>query len=362
MRRYLQAIVLVLALGVLVMAGTYRFLQQVWVQPATDLGELTILQVDSGTTTRQIVRQLHELGMLDSVLQSRISLRLFFPDFVLKAGEYHLSGELSPEELFGALHNGVSAQYRLAIIEGRTLSSVLEDILANEALAGPASRQDALAELDSIIDPLAREWMGKSFSAEGWFFPDTYYFARGDSWLSLMGRAHRKMLAVLQQSWLQKSADLPYDNPYQALIMASLVERETGAVEERGEIAGVFVRRLQRGMRLQTDPSVIYGLGDAYQGNITRKHLREDTPYNTYTRGGLPPTPIALPGQGAIHAALNPAPGNTLYFVARGDGRHVFSETLEQHRQAVRHYQVENRRSDYRSSPAIAPVDKNGQG
>jgi UPF0755 protein len=159
------------------------------------------------------------------------------------------------------------------------------------------------------------------------------------------------MQTVLQQEWQGRASGLPYETPYEALIMASIIERETGLVQEREQIAGVFVRRLHKGMRLQTDPTVIYGLGSGYDGNLRRKHLNDvSNPYNSYRHGGLPPTPIALPGRAAIHAALHPAEGDALYFVARGDGGHVFSATLAEHERAVRKYQL-RRRKDYRSSP-----------
>jgi UPF0755 protein len=162
---------------------------------------------------------------------------------------------------------------------------------------------------------------------------------------------------VLAKEWAQRSADVPYTQPYQALIMASLVEKETGVPQERGQIAGVFVRRMRLGMLLQTDPTVIYGLGERYSGKLTRAHLKEENPYNTYLIPGLPPTPIAMVGREAIHAALNPASGNSLYFVARGDGSHVFSDYLESHNNAVREFQLK-RRADYRSSPAPATPDE----
>jgi UPF0755 protein len=180
----------------------------------------------------------------------------------------------------------------------------------------------------------------------------------------LLEKAYQRLDEVLAKEWNKRSADAPYTEPYQALIMASLVEKETGVPQERGQIAGVFVRRMQTGMLLQTDPTVIYGLGERYNGKLTRADLREATPYNTYMNAGLPPTPIAMVGREAIHAALNPVPGNSLYFVARGDGSHVFSNDLDAHNNAVREFQLK-RRADYRSSPAPettspvpeAPVD-----
>jgi UPF0755 protein len=186
---------------------------------------------------------------------------------------------------------------------------------------------------------------------EGRFFPDTYRYVRGMTDAELLKQAYNRLDAVLQEEWEKRAADVPYVDPYQALIMASLVEKETGVPQERGEIAGVFVRRLQQGMLLQTDPTVIYGLGERYNGKITRAFLKEATPYNTYVISGLPPTPIAMVGREAIHAAMNPVAGSSLYFVARGDGSHVFSDDLEAHNAAVKEFQLK-RRADYRSSPA----------
>ena len=170
---------------------------------------------------------------------------------------------------------------------------------------------------------------------EGWFLPATYDFRRGATDIALLEMAHRAMVERLERVWPERSGGLPYRDPYEALILASIVEKETAVPEERPRVAGVFVRRLQRGMRLQADPTVIYGLGERFDGNLTRRDLRRDSPYNTYRRGGLPPTPIALPGAAAIHAALHPASGDELFFVATGEGRHVFSNTLAEHRKAV---------------------------
>lgn len=171
--------------------------------------------------------------------------------------------------------------------------------------------------------------------------------------VEFLKKAYNRLDDVLEQEWSRRAPDAPYTDPYQALIMASLVEKETGVPEERGQIAGVFVRRLKIGMLLQTDPTVIYGMGERYNGKLTRAHLKEATPYNTYMISGLPPTPIAMVGREAIHAALNPVPGSSLYFVARGDGSHIFSDSLDAHNAAVREYQLK-RRADYRSSPAPA--------
>jgi UPF0755 protein len=211
------------------------------------------------------------------------------------------------------------------------LDALKQDPVITHTLQAPDARQLMLElELDKA-------------HAEGWFFPDTYHFVRGTTDKDLLQRAYASMRSQLEEQWQQREEGLPYRRPYEALIMASIIEKETGIPEEREQIAGVFVRRLQKGMRLQTDPTVIYGIGESYDGNIRLRDLRTDTPYNTYTRSGLPPTPIAMPGLAAIRAALHPAAGDSLYFVASGGGAHVFSSTLEQHNEAVIKYQLKGK-------------------
>ncbi len=262
------------------------------------------------------------------------------------AGEYQLKPGLTPLTLLEQLNEGDVVLHQVTLIEGWTFAQALAALQAEEAI---------VSELEGLTQAEQLERLGVDVEhPEGWFFPDTYRFARGSTDVDILRRAHRAMRDQLDRLWPQRAEGLPYDSPYEALIMASLIERETGAPWEREQIAGVFVRRLERGMRLQTDPTVIYGMGDRYEGRITRRDLRAPTPYNTYTISGLPPTPIALPGQGSLAAALNPAPGTAVYFVAKGDGTHVFSDTLEEHNRAVREYQL-RRREGYRSSPPPAP-------
>ena len=249
----------------------------------------------------------------------------------MKAGSYTLKPGTTPLRLIEQLVRGEFAQESLAIIEGWTFAQMRRAIAAHPALKHDTAQ---LTDID-LLAKVAPEVK----TAEGWFFPDTYLFAKNSSDLQVYRQAHALMQKKLDESWRTRAADLPYETPYQALIMASIVEKETGRRAERGQIAGVFVNRLKRGMLLQTDPTVIYGMGERYQGQIRKRDLQTDTPYNTYTRAGLPPTPIALPGAASLQAALNPVRGNALYFVSRGNGSSQFSDNLTDHNRAVNQYQ-----------------------
>lgn len=259
----------------------------------------------------------------------------------VQAGEYWLPFALTPRQLLQKLNQGDVVLHQLTLVEGWTFRQALQTLHAHEAVQvklQDLSDDDIMAILDLPIE-----------HPEGWFFPDTYTFTRGTTDVELLRRAWQHMQQVLLPLWETRPDGLPYKDPYEVLIMASIIERETGASWEREKVAGVFVRRLQQGMRLQTDPTVIYGMGERFQGRITRADLQESTPYNTYVISGLPVTPIALPGRASIAAALNPEEGTALYFVAKGDGTTQFSDTLQQHNQAVRRYQIQ-RRQDYRST------------
>ena len=301
----------------------------------------SLFVVKEGETLSSISRTLEANGYIDSRIPLVALARIYGLDKV-KAGEYQLSEDVTPLGFLQTLNHGDSVQRQITFIEGSTASEAIGLVAENDILE---SRFSAMTE--------AQQFEALSISElhlEGWIFPDTYSYIRGDSDLAVLARAVARMRQVLDEEWQRRREGLPISSPYEALILASIVEKETGVPEERQEIAGVFIRRLEKNMRLQTDPTVIYGLGDKYQGNITRKHLKEYTPYNTYRINGLPPTPIALPGREAIHAVLNPAEGESLYFVAKGDGSHHFSRTLEEHQTAVRKYQL-SRKPDYRSSP-----------
>jgi UPF0755 protein len=301
-----------------------------------------LLDVPTGTNPNRMFYRMEREGLLHDAVWLRLYWRFNMADVPLKTGEYRVTPGMTVEELFDAWRRADVVQYNLTLVEGWTFRQVRSAIAKHEKLKHT---------LDGLSDAEVMDKLGHTgVFPEGRFFPDTYRFVRGMSDAELLQQAYMRLDDVLAKEWAERTTDLPYRDPYQALIMASLVEKETGIPQERGQIAGVFVRRLRLGMMLQTDPTVIYGMGERYNGRITRADLREPTAYNTYTMTGLPPTPIAMVGREAIHAALNPSEGTSLYFVARGDGSHVFSDDLDDHNSAVREFQLK-RRADYRSSP-----------
>lgn len=290
--------------------------------------------VPRGSNLTQVTRSLTDRGLLTSPGLLTGYAKITGQGDIL-AGDYLLEAGTTPRELLAKLRQGAVVQYQITFPEGLNFQQWLELLAAHNKLDGTPEFEARELDLDH---------------PEGWFFPDTYNFSGGDSPADILRRAHLRMLEVLEQEWPERQAELPYQTPYEALILASIVEKETGQPSEREMIAGVFVRRLQKNMRLQTDPTVIYGLGAAFEGNLTRRHLKQPTAYNTYIIKGLPPTPIAMPGREAIHAVLHPAAGDALFFVAKGDGSHYFSATLDEHLAAVKQYQLK-RNGNYRSSP-----------
>ena len=251
----------------------------------------------------------------------------------IKVGEYQLSHGSTPQGLLDALVRGKVLQRTLTIIEGWNFRELMYAIRTNEYLAHTLE--------ENLTDETIMERVGLSgLHPEGRFFPDTYYFPRGTLDTAFLKRAYLTMEKRLAEAWAQRAGKLPYRTPSEALTLASIIEKETGKPEERTRIAGVFVRRLQQGIRLQSDPTVIYGMGKSFTGNIRRTDIKNPTPYNTYTEHGLPPTPIAMPGGAAIYAALHPAVGDDLFFVAKGDGSHQFSATFKEHKRAVTRYQL----------------------
>ncbi len=288
--------------------------------------------VARGSTVRAAAAAMREAGI---ELEPRLFYwlaRLSGKARQIKAGSYEIVAPIDTWQLLEKLTAGDVSLRELRLIEGWTFAQVRAAVDAHPDLVHDSLGLDA-GEILARIG--ARET-----APEGLFFPDTYLFDLHSSDLDVFRRAYREMQARLQQAWQARAEGLPFETPYQALILASIVEKETGRADDRPLIASVFVNRLRRGMRLQTDPTVIYGLGEAFDGNLRRRDLERDTPYNTYTRAGLPPTPIAMPGAGAIAAVLNPADTKNLYFVARGDGSSVFSRTLQEHNRAVARYQL----------------------
>ncbi|MES9988471.1 MAG: endolytic transglycosylase MltG [Candidatus Thiodiazotropha endolucinida] len=285
-----------------------------------------------GMTVRSLAEDLQQRGMLEKPILLRFIARWQGQASKLKAGEYYLPAGTTPPKLLEILSSSQVVQYALTIIEGWTFDQLMAAIRRDPVL------EHSLKEVtnDQVMQHLGLD----DLHPEGRFYPDTYHFPRGTTDAAFLKRAYKRMESVLEQAWQKRKKQLPLKSPYEALILASIIERETGIPEERGKIAGVFIRRLKRGMLLQTDPTVIYGMGESYNGNIRKRDLTRDTPYNTYLHKGLTPTPIAMPSGAAIRAALNPEEGNSLYFVATGDGGHYFSSTLEEHNKAVRKYQL----------------------
>jgi UPF0755 protein len=287
--------------------------------------------IKAGSSLRSAAQQMAEAGVLGHPLPFEVLARVFGESTNIKAGNYELEAPVSALELMRKITRGDYSMLAITLVEGWTFRQVRKALEEH-----PGLRQDTrgLTEVE-ILERLGIDYQ----SAEGWFFPDTYYFSRGVSDFNILRRSHQLMQKHLDREWAQRAPGLPLASPYEALILASIIEKETGQPDERPLVAGVFINRLRIGMRLQTDPTVIYGLGEQFDGTLRRLHLTTDGPYNTYTRHGMPPTPIAMPGLASLRSALNPASTNALYFVARGDGTSHFSRTYEEHDRAVTKYQ-----------------------
>ena len=328
MIRKILIFVSIVTLTVAIMAAwAWRDYDRFANSPLMDSGAATVW-VRPGDTLGSLVARLDRLGLAKPGWQWRLLGRIEQP--VIKAGEYRLRPGESASALLARLDRGDVVRHSFTIVEGWNLAR-----LRNE-LARDSRVRAAVAEL--APEALMQRLGCTDCFAEGWFLPETYQFVRGDSDLDLLARAHRAMRTALAAAWDARAADIPIETPEELLVLASLVELEAVVAEERAQVAGVFVRRLNRGMRLQTDPTVVYGITGDFDGRIRRVHLRTDHPWNTYPRHGLPPTPIALPGSASLMAAAQPADGEALYFVARGDGTHHFSATLAEHNRAVARY------------------------
>ena len=287
--------------------------------------------IESGDSLGMITEQLSAQKIINNAFDLKLYGRLSGKAGQIKAGQYLLNDQMTAQTMLEKFVQGDVFYHQLVVPEGWTLKQAITVIQQHPEIETTFAADDSAS---------IQEIAGTDFYPEGMFFPDTYNFAEGTTDREILVQGFKLMAEVLEQAWPQRDVGLPYESPYEVLIMASIVEKETALASEREMIAGVFIRRIQQNMRLQTDPTVIYGLGERFNGNLTVQDLRKDTPYNTYTNSGLPPTPIALPGRESILASLHPDQGSTLYFVARGDGGHQFSDTLEEHNQAVRRYQL----------------------
>ncbi|MBM6550288.1 endolytic transglycosylase MltG [Marinomonas ostreistagni] len=337
MKGLIAALALLFTLTAVAVGGVYYGLTQ-----PLALDETQTFEVHQGASTIKIGQQLTDNGWLAHPILARVASKLN-PSWVPKVGKYELTPGMNVVDALVLFDSGDTIFYPITLLEGHTFRDYLRVMEA---------KGNIKMTLTDLTDQQVAEKLGlEQDSPEGMLYANTYRYHDGDSDLDIFRQAHSLLKTTLDQQWQNKAEKLPYKTPYQALIMASIIEKETGVPSERPLIARVFVSRLEKGMRLQTDPTVIYGMRERYDGNIRRSDLREKTPYNTYQINGLPPTPIANVGVEAIHAALNPGETSALYFVAKGDGSHVFSNTLREHNNAVLRYQHQ-RSDDYRSSPA----------
>jgi UPF0755 protein len=306
-------------------AASYLFL------PLNITEENASFEIAEGSNINEITEQLVEIKVLKESFRFKLLTFIFSERENLKKGHYKLEADTTALDLLDMLANGKESLYSIYFAEGFTYSEMIHKIKANK-------------HIKKTLNSYGKENILRLISSdkkylEGLFFPDSYYFYKNTSDIEILQNSHNVLVRKLQSAWDSRSAELPYKNMYEALIIASIIEKEVGVTEEAAIIAGVFVNRMNIGMRLQSDPTVIYGMGKSFNGNITRKDLKKDNPYNTYTRKGLPPSPISLPSLNSIEAALNPARTNALYFVAKGNRRHHFSATLKEHNRAVHKYQ-----------------------
>ena len=309
-------------------------------RPLSTESEQVKLVIAPGTSFREVTRELHGLDIIANKWSWDTFARISGSAHEIKAGEYELARSLTPRQLLDKLVRGDGVHFTITVIEGSTFKQLWTEVQENDKIT---------KTVDSPKELLARLNL-ESDHPEGQFFPDTYRFSPGVTDVQFFQHLSQHMQAVLEEEWAKRKSGIPVSTPQEALVLASIIEKETTVGHERAMIAAVFTTRLKRGMRLQADPTVIYGMGEEYKGNIRRKDLKADTPYNTYLHKGLPPTPIALPGRASIAAALNPADSEMVYFVAKRDGTHHFSATYKEHRKAVIRYQLKGCKNCYGSN------------
>lgn len=313
-------------------AGFY--VNSIWSQSTIALNENFV--VPKGKGLNWVAHELEKKDVIPNAHVFKLYQRLKYSEATVKAGEFDLSESVSQEKLIEKLNKGDVIAYQITLIDGWSFKQFKKHLSKEPKLVSKIAEMSDKQIMSAIGS--------KAQHPEGLFSPETYFYQKGDSDLDILQRSYENQQSILSAAWENnpnKSSTQKYiDTPYKALILASIVEKETGKESERETISGVFYNRLKVGMKLQTDPTVIYGMGDRYKGNIRRKDLTTDTVYNTYTRYGLPPTPIAMPGQASILAALNPKKTEAIFFVGKGDGSHYFSKTLKEHNRAVRKYQL----------------------
>jgi len=332
MKRFVIAAVVLLAMVIVALGAGAWQVSRFMNSPVSVAGDGVSFEVPSGSSFSSLTRRLVEQGVIEHDHWYRLHVRFSGEASAIQAGEYLIKPGATPLSLLEQFTSGSVRLYSFTIVEGWNHRELLDAMHANDAVTATMTDED----WPGLLADLGAEFV----HPEGLFLPETYHFARATTDRELLKQAYALMQTTLAREWQALDTSTPLQSPYDALVLASIVEKETARADERPRIAGVFVRRLQKRMRLQTDPTVIYGIGPGFNGNLTRKDLRTDTPYNTYTRHGLPPTPIAMPGKAAINAALNPASGSELYFVATGlgDGSHKFSATKAEHDAAVAEY------------------------
>lgn len=341
LKKLAYSIIILFVAGLLTLAWLAYDIQQFMSEPMNVPEQGLVIKVDQGSNLTRIAYHLQREKVINNPRYLTWYARWTSQANKIHIGEYKLEQGATPLALLESISKGDVIQYSITIVEGWTFKQMLEAINNNEYVEhtlNDLSNEQIMAKLGHPGE-----------HPEGRFMPDTYHFPRGINDLVLLERAYQSMSAYLEKQWQSRDVGIPVKTPYEALILASIVEKETGLASERPAIAGVFSRRLIKRMRLQSDPTVIYGMGERYKGNIRRSDLKNDTPYNTYRNFGLPPTPIALPGRDAINAVLSPAEGDALYFVSKGDGSHYFSATLQEHNNAVIKYQLKGKKKPFSS-------------
>jgi len=306
--------------------------------------DVNVFEIKKGSNIRTVSKDLETQNIIKPSAYFSILAKLNKQDTKIKAGEYQLKKGMTPKEVLTLFAKGKTLQYQTRIPEGGNFKEIIAIIKADKNLKQTLSDND----YKNIMSKLETKY--KQHQPEGWFYPDTFSYPRGTTDLQFLQRSHDAMVKLLNEQWQNRKNFKGIKTPYDALILASIIEKETGHPEDRSKVARVFINRLKKDMLLQTDPTVIYGMGDKYKGNIRKKDLKQDTPYNTYTRKGLPPTPIATPSVASVKAAFNPAEGNMLYFVAKGEGKSHFSDTYKEHQKSVIKYLLDGKASRYQGN------------